>query len=422
MVDQFISLVNPEREIQPFVVNLTGINNNMLRNAPKFYEVAKRIVEITEETILVAHNAQFDYRILKTEFDRLGYQFERETLCTVELAKGLIPNQESYSLGKLARALGIPVSDRHRASGDALATVKLFKMLMDKDSNKNIIQESVRSKPKYQLEPRHIDIVYQLPSVTGVYYIHNENGEVIYIGKSKNIKKRVNQHFTSTHPKAKKIQLLVAAVTYEETGSELIALLKESEEIKRNKPIFNRALRRTIFTHGLYSYTDNDGYINLKIDKADGRKKPITTFSNRASAKSFMFKWTEDYKLCQKLTGLYSTKHSCFNYTINQCDGACIKGESTEAYNKRVLQLIDKNSYKNQNMAIIDIGRDLDEKSVILVENGLFQGLGFFNLNHQITNIEVLKSIITPMMNNRDTQHIIQNYIRKNKRIKIIKF
>jgi DNA polymerase-3 subunit epsilon len=353
VVDQFISLVNPEREIQPFVVNLTGINNNMLRNAPKFYEVAKRIVEITEDTILVAHNAQFDYRILRTEFNRLGFNFERETLCTVELAKDLIPNQQSYSLGKLARALGIPVSDRHRAAGDAQATVKLFKMLMDKDSQKNIIQESIRSNPKYQLEPRHIDIVDKLPSDTGVYYIHKDDGEVIYIGKSKNIKKRINQHFTSTSPKAKKIQLQVAAVTYEKTGSELVALLKESEEIKKNKPIFNRALRRTIFTHALYSFEDKNGYINLTINKVNGRKKPITTFSNRASAKSFMFRWTEEYNLCQKLTDLYQTKGSCFNYSINQCNGACIKEETVHDYNKRVGQLIEKNSYRNKNMVII---------------------------------------------------------------------
>ncbi|MCB0424738.1 MAG: 3'-5' exonuclease, partial [Mangrovimonas sp.] len=129
VVDQFISLVNPERKIQEFVVNLTGINNNMLRNAPKFYEVAKRIVEITEDCIIVAHNAKFDYRILRTEFKRLGFDFKRRSLCTVELSKELIPGQPSYSLGKLSRALGIPVSDRHRASGDAMATMKLFKML-----------------------------------------------------------------------------------------------------------------------------------------------------------------------------------------------------------------------------------------------------------------------------------------------------
>ena len=176
MVDQFISLVNPEREIQPFVVNLTGINSNMLRNAPKFYEVAKRIVEITEDCILVAHNAQFDYRILCTEFRRLGFDYERKSLCTVELSKDLIPGQASYSLGKLVRSLGIPVTDRHRASGDALATVKLFKMLLDKDTSKSIIQKSIRLNPKRQLEPRHLDIIDDLPSITGVYYIHKEDG------------------------------------------------------------------------------------------------------------------------------------------------------------------------------------------------------------------------------------------------------
>ena len=421
IVDQFISLVNPEREIQPFVVNLTGINSNMLLNAPKFYEVAKRIVEITEDSILVAHNAQFDYRILKTEFKRLGFQFERETLCTVELSKGLIPDQQSYSLGKLTRALGIPVSDRHRAAGDAQATVKLFQMLLDKDSKKQIIQESIRLEPKYQLEPRHIDIIEKLPSITGVYYIHKADGEIIYIGKSKNIKRRINQHFTNTNPKSKKIQLQVATVTYEATGSELVALLKESEEIKKTKPIYNRALRRTIFTHALYSFYDNDGYINLTIDKADGRKNPVTTFSNRQSAKSFLFKTVEDYKLCQKLTGLYDTKSSCFNYSIKTCEGACIQKESPEEYNKRVSLLLEKNSYHNKNMVIIDKGRDIDERSAILIESGVFKGLGFFNLNYQINNYEVLKSLVTPMQNNRDTQHIIQNYMRKNRKLKVLK-
>ncbi len=394
----------------------------MLRNAPKFYEIAKRIVEITTDCILVAHNAQFDYRILCTEFRRLGFEYERRTLCTVELAKQLIPGQTSYSLGKLVRSLGIPVADRHRATGDAQATVKLFKMLIDKDSSKTIIQNAIRLDPKYQLEPKHIDIIEELPSITGVYYIHKSDGEIIYIGKSKNIKRRINQHFTSTNHKSKKIQQLVSAVTYEATGSELVALLKESEEIKRNKPIFNRALRRTIFTHALYSFKDDNNYINLKIDVADGRKNPITTFSTRQSGKSFITKAIEDYNLCQKLTGLYKTKTSCFNYDIKMCNGACIQKETPELYNKRIELLIDKNSYANKNMVIIDKGRDVDERSAILIKNGIFQGLGFFNLNYQINNIEVLESIITPMRNNRDTQHIIQSYLRKNNRIKKLIF
>lgn len=421
VVDQFISLINPEREIQPFVVNLTGINSKMLRNAPKFYEVAKRIVEITEDCILVAHNAQFDNRILKTEFRRLGFDFERKTLCTVELAKDLIPGQASYSLGKLVRSLGIPVTDRHRASGDALATVKLFKMLLDKDTSKNIIQQSIRLNPKFQLEPRLLDIIEQMPSVTGVYYMHKADGEIIYIGKSNNIKKRINQHFTNTNQKSKKIQQHVATVTYDATGSELVALLKESAEIKSNKPIYNRALRRHVFTHALYHFKDENGYINLKIDVADGRKKPITTFTNRESGKAFITKAVEDYKLCQKLVGLYKTKTSCFGYEIKTCNGACINKETPEIYNQRVESLIEKNNYKNKNMVIVDKGRAIDERSAILIENGVFKGYGYFNLNYQINNIEVLESIITPMENNRDTQHIIQGYLRKNKRLKIIR-
>lgn len=394
----------------------------MLRNAPKFYEVAKRIVEITQDCILVAHNAQFDYRILCTEFSRLGFEYERQSLCTVELAKELIPDQASYSLGKLVRALGIPVADRHRASGDAQATVKLFKMLLNKDTSKNIVKNAVRLNPKKQLEPKHIDIISELPTKTGVYYIHKSDGEIIYIGKSKNIKKRINQHFTNTNPKSKKIQELVTAVTYETTGSELVALLKESEEIKRNKPIFNRALRRNIFTHALYSFKDENDYINLKIDIADSRKNPITTFSNRQSGKGFITKAIEDFGLCQKLTGLYKTNSSCFNYEIKTCNGACILEEPAEIYNQRVKSLIDRNSYKNKNMVIIDKGREVDERSAIVIENGSFKGLGFFNLNYQINNIDVLESIITPMQNNRDTQHIIQSYLRRNKKVKQIIF
>lgn len=394
----------------------------MLKSAPKFYEVAKRIVEITEDCIIVAHNSEFDYRILRTEFKRLGFGFKRETLCTVELSKQLIPGQPSYSLGKLTRSLGIPVSDRHRANGDAMATVKLFKMLLHKDLDKHIIKTNVKKAvTERRLNPNHKTIIDALPAVTGVYYIHDVDGKIIYIGKSKNIKHRINQHLTDNSTKSKKIQLQVASVTYEKTGSELVALLKESEEIKRNKPIYNRALRRNIFTHALYSYQNDEGYTILNIDIANGKKKPITTFTNRQSAKSFMFKAVEDYNLCQKLTGLYPTKSSCFNYTIKECFGACIGEETPESYNNRVAQLIEKHSYNNKDMIIIDKGRDIDERSVLYIENGVFKGLGFFDLNYQITNIEVLKSIITPMENNRDTQHIIQSHLRRNKRLKIIK-
>lgn len=390
----------------------------MLRTAPKFYEVAKRIVEITEDCIIVAHNSEFDYRILRTEFSRLGFEFKRKTLCTVQLSQEIMPEQESYSLGKLTRALGIPVSDRHRASGDAIATVKLFKLLLAKDVKKTIIQDAVKAEPTYKMATNLKTIIDELPSITGVYYLHDTYGKVIYIGKSKNIRNRVNQHFTN--PKSKKLQNKVAAVTYEATGSELVALLKESAEIKQNKPSFNRAKRQSVFTHALYSFTDEHGYLNLKIDDADGRKKPITTFSNKQNGKQFLISAVETYNLCPKLVGLGADKTKCFQYQTKKCEGACIQEESPSDYNLRVQELIFKNSYNNQDLMIIDKGRALDERSVLLIENGVFKGYGYYNLNFQITNKKVLESIITPMEDTRDTQHIIQNYLRKNKQIKTI--
>ena len=422
VVDQFISLVNPEKEIQPFVVKLTGINNAMLRSAPKFYEVAKRIIEITQDCILVAHNTSFDYRILRTEFNRLGYDFIRPTLCTVELSKKLIPGMESYSLGKLVRALGIPVADRHRASGDAMATVKLFKLLLSKDVEKEILIGSIKAEIKSGLTPKLLDIVESLPHKTGIYYIHNEKGDLIYIGKSKNIKKRVNQHFTGKTNKCKKIQLEVFAVTYEETGSELIALLKESEEIKINKPIYNRAQRKSIFQWALYEVLNDEGYLSLQLQKADGRKKEITAFSSIQEGKNTLFRITEKYNLCQKINGLYESKNSCFQYKIKECNGACIQKESPDSYNQRVEDFINEMAFDNNNMVIIDRGRRIDERSAVLIENGIYKGYCFYDLNYQINNIEILKNILIPMQNNRDTRSIIQSYLRKNKVMKVIHF
>ncbi|MFL1896498.1 exonuclease domain-containing protein [Aquimarina sp. 2-A2] len=421
VVDQFITLINPEKPIQPFVVNLTGINNDMLRNAPKFYEIAKRIVEITQDCILVAHNASFDYRILRTEFSRLGFEYERQSLCTVELSQELIPNQPSYSLGKLVRSLGIPLSDRHRANGDALATIKLFKLLLAKDTKKTIITQSVRTETKKQVNGKLLKILDDIPAVTGVYYIHNAAGTIIYIGKSKNIKNRLNQHFTSENKKSRKIQEEVDRVTFETTGSELVALLKEAQEIRVNKPAYNRTSRKAKFDYGLYQSLDQNGYMNLQVHKLLKDVSPITTFTNRQQAKSYMHRWTDEFNLCQRYMGLDSGNGECSGAHTDKCQKACTCQETTESYNRRVQQLIERNSFAINDMIIIDRGRAIDEQSAILIEAGEFKGIGFFNLNYQIQKIDILKTIITPMQHDADIQHIIQSYTRKHKRLKIIK-
>ncbi|MBF6607640.1 MAG: GIY-YIG nuclease family protein [Flavobacterium sp.] len=420
VVDQFISLVNPEIPIQPFVVKLTGINNAMLRTAPKFHEVAKRIIEITSDCILVAHNASFDYRILRTEFRRLGYDFQTPTLCTVELAQKLIPEQPSYSLGKLVRALGIPMADRHRAGGDALATVKLFKMLFDKDIEKTILKQFIKTEVEKGLTPKLLDIVDKLPSRTGIYYIHNEGGEIIFIGRSRNIKKRVNQHFTGSAPKCKKIQSLVFAVTYEETGSELIAQLKEIEEININRPMMNKAPARIISGWGVYSEPDANGYLNLKVRKGNRNDNRIVSFATFGEAQLKLAEIGKKFDLCQKLTGLYDSDEHCHLYTKNLCDGACIGEISSEEYNLRVLQMQHELSFYGRDIVLLDRGRNYAERSAILIENGRYVGYTFFDLNYQVTNVSVLRNIIAPTRLQDNLIPLIQSYFHKSKSAKLL--
>lgn len=225
IVDEFATLINPERPIPAHITSLTGITNAMVANAPRFFEVARQIVEKTEGCIFVAHNAGFDYGFIKNEFKSLGYDFERQTLDTVRLSRKLMPGHKSYSLGNICRDLGIIIEGRHRAAGDAMATVKLFELLLKISGNdfKNANASNGNNNP----------MLNKVPADTGVYYFTDSEGRLIYIGKSINIRQRVTQHMGNTGGmKAVEMRQKIADISFELTGSELIAMLLESEEIK----------------------------------------------------------------------------------------------------------------------------------------------------------------------------------------------
>jgi len=421
-IDQFISLVNPEIPIQPFVVKLTGITNAMLQSAPKFFEVAKRIIEITSGCVIVAHNASFDYRILRTEFRRLGYDFQAQTLCTVELAQQLLPEQPSYSLGKLVRALGIPMADRHRANGDAIATVKLFQLLLTKDLEKTIVKSLIKTEIEKGIAPKLLDIIASLPSKTGIYYVHNEAGVIIYIGRSKNMKKHLNQHFTGDARTSIKIQAEIFTVSYEETGNELIAELKEIEEIKINRPAYNKIPKRKKNPKfGLYAESDSDGYLALKIEKIDPVKEASAVFLSEQEGNNALSRITSDYKLCRKLNTLEVAETSCSNCP-ETCGGACIIGDNLEEYNSRVSKFLERSLSDSNNLILIDRGRTIHERSAILFENGQYKGYAFYDLNYQITNAAVLRNIIVSMPHTKEAKSAIMSHLIKNKGVKMIAF
>ena len=276
--DQFISLVNPQRDIHPYVEKLTGITSKMVKTAPKFHEIAKRIVEITSDSILVAHNAQFDYRILQLEFKRLGYEFSMKSLCTVILSQELLPDQESYKLGRLSRSLGIPLKDRHRASGDALATVELFKILMEKDIKQDIIKKSIVEFPGESMSSLFKETIENLKNNIGVFYIYNKNKKLIYIDYSKDIKNKVVKLFTSKKFIPKYVQNNFKSIKVHNTGNISISIIKALNEIKTLKPKINNNIDPNIF---------------FKIDKPDiisEIKNFIITFSGKnKNDKSFIF-------------------------------------------------------------------------------------------------------------------------------------
>ncbi len=423
IVDEFVSLVNPERPVPYFITRLTGITNEMLEDAPKFYEVAKKIVEITENRIFVAHNVDFDYNFIKEEFARLGFDFRRKKLCTVKLSKKIIPGHKSYSLGKLTADLGISINGRHRAAGDAYATVQLFDYLLKTDAQSKPLIEEMTYHSIKGLHPQFDKkVLDELPEKIGVYYFYNERNELIYIGKSINIRKRVLQHLSNSKTdKAIRMRSQIVNILFELTGSELVALLLESDEIKKHKPIFNRAQRRSVFQYGIYSFYDENNYLRFEIRNNNGNDLPLTSFSSLQSAKSNLSSFCEQFELCQKLCGLYDTQAACFHYGIKQCFGACIGEELPETYNKRAKNLIQKFEYGGDNFLIFDKGRTPEEKSVIKIENGKYCGFGYFEPDIVGNNVRVITESTKPYNDNRDVQIIIKGFLMQHK-LKIQKF
>ncbi len=423
ITDEFCTLINPEKKIPYHISNLTGITNAMVADAPRFFEVAKKVVELTQDCLFVAHNVNFDYQFVRNEFKRLGYSYERDKLCTVQLSRKLIPGMASYSLGKLCSNLHITIEGRHRAGGDALATVKLFELLLQRSKAVSFPigpQERIDEKALHpNFDPESLK---KLPEATGTYYLFNDKQQLIYIGKSKNIRNRIYTHFRN-YATRKAIEMIneTAEVDYELTGSELIALLKESHEIKQHKPRHNRAQRRTASMYGLYHYTDINGYLCFTLDQNHKRSElPLRTFANLRSGKSFLNQLVDDYELCQKLCGVYPSGGACFAYEIAKCQGACIGKEAPESYNRRALKIIDLHSYRHDSFFILDTGRQPDELAVIQIERGKYLGYGYIHEPYYRESPDTLPDVIQRFDDNRDVQQIIRNYLWNHPEIRLI--
>ena len=416
IVEEFTSLVNPEQNIPPFITNLTGITNAMVRNAPKFYEVAKKVEELTKGTIFVAHNVNFDYNIIQTEFKSLGFDFKRKKLCTVRLSRKIIPGLNSYSLGNICTAENIPINGRHRAKGDAEATTELFRRLIERDDN-FIINSFLNPRSRQATLPPLLDkkIVDNLPETFGVYYFKNSNKEVIYVGKANNIKQRVISHFYDKKKKEQTMCLETADISFTKTGSELLALLLESSEIKHIYPKYNRAQRRAGEAVGLFSYEDQKGIIHLAYNRLKLISNPLTKFYNVSEARNYLENLCKEFELCPKYCHLQTNVSSCFHYQIKECKGVCCNKETAENYNIRVNKAIKSIGIGAENLVIKEKGRSENEVGFVLILNGIYQGFGYvdYHQSKELLNAEDYQFFVQPQKDNRDVQRIISSYLKR---------
>ena len=416
VTESWESLVNPETWIPAGITELTGITMDMVREAPKFHQIAKRIIELTENRIFVAHNSRFDYDFVREEFRRLGYTFTRKQLCTVRLTRKTYPGLKSYSLGNLVKHFGIQLDNHHRALADATATTELLKFCLAGPDCQAEIKRLVNRGISATKLPRNMRLeqITDLPEECGVYYFHDDTGRVIYVGKSINIRSRVSQHFNDRTDKGKLIARQVADITYELTGSELVALLHESEEIKRLQPQINRAQRRNKFAYCIVSRVNKHGYRCFDIVKntAQVRKEEdvISEFPTLSRAKGRLNFVRKHLDLCGIYTKLNNGK-ICFYYHLKQCRGACCGEEDSATYNERAeMARLHLRNVFDYDFLLFDRGRNHMEEAVVLVQEGKYRGYAYVSKDESLSTEQIVDRVKW-IESHPDTARIIQRFV-----------
>ena len=415
VVEQYETLINPGQNIPRYIQAFTGINNDMVQDAPRFEEVARDVYQLLQDKIFVAHNVNFDYSFIKNHLQYYGYTLNSKKLCTVRLSRQIFPGLPSYSLGNLCHSLGIEVANRHRAGGDAEATVTLFKLLLKNDAKESIATALKRNSKEQALPPNvpkeHFE---QLPSTPGVYYFHDNKGKVVYVGKAKNIKSRVNSHFSNNSDSRQKQNFMrhIYAISYQATATELMAAILESTEIKRLWPPFNSAQKKPEDVYGIFVYQDQNGYMRLAIEKKRKNSNPIYTFHYKVDGHGVIRKLLADFSLCPKLCFMQVDDEKCQGIIEGYCQGACEKKETADAYNDRVLQAIASLTMRPSYL-VLDKGLSEEEVSCIMVVKGRFFGMGYLPRDFEHISEEAIKEYIKPYKENSYIRTLLNAHITK---------
>jgi DNA polymerase-3 subunit epsilon len=411
VIDRWETLVNPEKEIPPAIFALTGITNEMVSNAPLFDAISDKVFELLTERVFVAHNVNFDYSFIRHELERAGLKWTAKKLCTVRAARKIRPGMLSYSLGRLCKSLDIDLENRHRAGGDADATVILFSRLLEWDTNKEMDKMIKKTAQDQRLPPNLPREDYdKLPDRPGVYYFYNEYKKVIYVGKAINLKKRVASHFGGHKITPQRQHFLrdICAITFEVCGTELMALLLECTEIKQLWPVYNKALKRFEPKYGLFEYEARNNYRYLAIGKLTKNQKSIETFNTLYEGINLLQELSKQFELDHRFC-----KYGCISSgeTLFQTDTTDLP--AIENHNNQIQAAIDFYLNRRPSFAIIDKGRNEEERSCIWVENGHFYGMGYVDSYLAFNDPSHVKDYITPYKTNQYIMQLISSYVQK---------
>jgi len=411
-IERWETLVNPEKEIPLPIFALTGIDNDMVRYAPKFDDVAEKVVEMLTGRIFVAHNVNFDYTFIRHQLEESGFKWTATKLCTVRAARKVRPGLGSYSLGNLCRSLQIPIEHRHRAGGDAAATAILFERLLEWDLEDEIGKMVKKTSQDQRLPPNlPPDDFIQLPEKPGVYYFHDHAKKVVYVGKAINLKKRVASHFSGHKITPQRQHFLrdIHAISFEVCATELMALLLECSEIKKLWPIHNRALKRFEAKFGLYDYEARSGYRYLAVGKVNKFQNCIQVYSNLNDGINELRRLAVQFKLDHRFCK-YCTTAEADSLLKNDVDNL----PDVASHNDLVQSAIEFVLENRPSFAILDKGRSPNERSCIWVENGHFYGMGYIGIDVSLNDIAETKDYVTRYKSSSYLMQLIYSYASKH--------
>ena len=412
ILDRWETLVNPQREIPLPIFALTGINNEMVRDAPIFDDIAEKVFTMLTGRIFVAHNVNFDYSFIRHQLEQSGFTWTARKLCTVRAARKVSPGLGSYSLGNLCRSLGISIENRHRAGGDADATAILFSRLLEWDKEGEIERMLKKTAQDQRLPPNLPQDDYNnLPEKPGVYYFYNQGGKVVYVGKAVNLKKRVASHFSGHKITPQRQHFLrdIHRISFEICATELMALLLECTEIRKLWPVYNKALKRFEPKFGLYEYEARNGYRYLAVGKMNKFQTCIRVFNSMHDAINLLRSLAEKFELDSRFCKYCIQTEGELPVKIDSSNPPDVDSHNVKIEEAIAFALEDRPSF-----AIVDKGRSADEKSCIWVENGHFYGMGYISSDIGFTEPSQIKDYITQYSSNQYIMHLLTGFAAKH--------